>query len=79
MIYNLVCPHCKKDCEIEVSVESPSDYYFEDTCSECGEKIGAFKHWRSGKTLDLDMEIMNEVSEDFCGRAEFAADCAMDR
>ena len=79
MEYNLTCPHCDKEISIEVSVESPSDYYFDPECPECSKRIREFKHWRSGKTLDLDMEIMNEVSEYYAGRAEFARDCAQDR
>jgi hypothetical protein len=79
MNYELNCPHCGRETEIEVNVESPSDYYFENTCSECQKPITEFVHWRSGRKMDLDTVIMEEVSEDFASRAEFARDCREDR
>lgn len=36
MIFNYICPNCNKEVELEVSIDSPSDYYLlEDICSEC--------------------------------------------
>lgn len=78
MNYELTCPHCNKDIDIYVEVESHSDYYFEDCCPECNKKITTFKNSR-GKTLDLAMEIMGEVSDGIAGAAEFAADLLNNR
>ncbi len=33
---NYHCPFCKKDVELEIEIESPSDYYLlDDVCPEC--------------------------------------------
>ena len=77
MTYELICPFCHRDCNIEVEVESPSDYYYNSECDQCRKTIKQFS--KHGKILDLDIEIMNEVGEDIFSEAEFRADCAMDR
>ena len=40
MNINYFCPNCKKGVELEVDVESPSDYYLlDDSCPECNTKL----------------------------------------
>lgn len=34
-----VCPHCYKSIDIEIEIESPSDYIVMNNCSECDGEI----------------------------------------
>ncbi len=78
MNYELTCPHCGEETSIEVDVESPSDYTFDDCCQECSVRITEFNHWRNNKKMDLNMEIMNEVSEHWIAQMEYRADLRRD-
>ncbi len=69
MNFPLTCPHCKKEIEIVVEIESPSDYYYDKECPECNKKIEKYD-----KNKDLDIEIMEEVSEYEIGKKEYYRD-----
>ena len=58
------CPECKKDVEFEVEADSPSDYYCEDSCPECG------------AALDLKFydSIPERIADEYTGRAEYLQD-----
>jgi hypothetical protein len=73
------CPFCLKDIEIIVDYDSPSDYYFDDSCPECNRKIESYVHWRSLKTIDLAVQVMEEVSEQIVCAAEYRRELINDR
>ena len=60
-----LCPHCDKDTEIRIEIESPSDYYSFNQCEHCGLEI---------KDSLLEDKIMEEASEYFVSQAEWYRD-----
>jgi hypothetical protein len=63
MQFEYTCRNCHRTNEIYVEVESPSDYYFEDTCIFCLRKMAG-----------LDDKVFNEVVDGLVGRAEMLED-----
>lgn len=58
---NYDCPVCNKTTDIEIEVESPSDYYMDTECPECGAPL-------SSKFLD---NVPVEIASELAGRAEY--------
>lgn len=56
------CPHCGKTTTIFIEIESFSDYYPSKTCEFCSNEIN---------DSDLDMKIMDEVTDYLVGKAEY--------
>ena len=69
MNFHLTCPHCHKEIIIVVEIDSISDYYYDSECPECDKKIKTYD-----KIKDLDLEIMDEVSEYEVGKMEYWKD-----
>jgi len=60
------CTNCHKDTDIDIVIESPSDYYPDCHCEHCG-----FDMYDNDK---LQSRIMEFVGEYFVARAEWARD-----
>lgn len=59
------CPHCKKETNIHVDVESPSDYIASNECEHCGQEIN---------DPNLDAKVMQGIADYFAGRADYYKD-----
>lgn len=69
MELNIKCPHCHEDVIIEIEVDSPSDYNFDNNCPQCGVTF----------TPSIADEVCEEVNDEYVSRAEFYNDCMEDR
>lgn len=63
------CPHCKKETQIPVEIESPSDYIACADCEHCGKEIGDPK---------LDQMVYQKVIDYYAGKADYLKDMKTD-
>ena len=60
-----MCPHCKKETQIHVDIESPSDYIASNECEHCGQEIN---------DPNLDSKVMQSIADYYAGRADYYKD-----
>lgn len=60
-----MCPHCQKETQIHVDIESPSDYIASNECEHCGQEIN---------DPQLDSKVMQSIADYYAGRADYYKD-----
>lgn len=70
MKVNYACPSCKEELELEVEIDSPSDYYLlDENCEKCGTKFPESVHDK----------VFEEIPDYYAGLADYAACYREDR
>lgn len=64
MTVEFECVGCKEHVDLEVKIESPSDYYHEDSCPHCGATI----------PLEVSESISDKVVDHLVGKTEYLED-----
>jgi hypothetical protein len=64
MTVQFECVGCHQHVDLEVEVESLSDYYFEDSCPHCGAAL----------PFEITQSIPDRVVDHFVGEAEYLED-----
>lgn len=64
MTLDYYCKHCGNESEIEVEVESPSDYVMDDKCPRCGADLDD----------NFQMNVPVEIASHLAGQAEYLRD-----
>ena len=65
------CPHCKRQAEIEIEVESHSDYYPQMECDECGGDLS--------NAPGFDEAVSEAVTDCMAAAADYIHDTYQDR
>lgn len=68
-----ICLFCDKEIQIAIEWDSPSDYYYDYDCPNCGKEMKQIKDMH-GKIHDLDMFIYDEIADYPASRAEYYSD-----
>ncbi len=64
------CPHCREEVTINIEVESPSDYFCDESCPECGNETRGDRN----DIVMLDESIYNAVVNYYAGLADSRAE-----